>query len=360
MIINRHNYEECFILYWDNELSASQKQVVENFVKENHDLEEEFKLLGQTRFVPDNNIQLEKKEFLHNDSFINITNYEEQLLNYIDDEVTADQRKEIEVFTDQYLVVKQELSLLQKTKLQPVAEVLFPDKSILYRREEKVRVISMTWFRVAVAAAIILIAGFATFRLINTNGDTPEVAGINKPKNQPSGKTTDRSINNPSNQTQQETKNDLANTDKKSTKGQLKGKKDDERRVNETVVPNTLIAKRENKNNLPEERKNVNQQPDNMNTTGDGIIADATVLIKKDDRTAQANQPDATNTGFENSDVTLKVNPTLYIPEQEEREKGGLKEFLRKTTRVFERRTRIQTTTDDNKLLVGAFAVSLK
>jgi hypothetical protein len=50
MIIDRHNYEECFILYWDNELTVSQKQAVENFVKENTDLQEEFKLLGQTRF----------------------------------------------------------------------------------------------------------------------------------------------------------------------------------------------------------------------------------------------------------------------------------------------------------------------
>ena len=354
MIINRHNYEECFILYWDNELSASQKQVVENFVKENQDLQEEFTILGQTRFAPDNNIQLEKKEFLLNNSFINITNYEEQLLNYIDDEVTADQRKEIERFTGQYSVVKQELALLQKTKLQPEAEVMFPDKSILYRREEKVRVISMTWFRVAVAAAIILIAGFATFRLINTNGDIPTVAEINKPKNQPSDKTIEQPISNPANQIPQDTKVDLAKTDKKSTE-QSKDKK-----VEETVVPNTLIAKRENKNNLPEERKNVNQQPDNMNTTSDGIIAEATVVIKKDDRTVETNQTDVINTGFDKSDVTLKDNPTLYIPEQEEREKGGIKEFLRKTTRVFERRTRIQTTTDDNKLLVGAFAVSLK
>jgi hypothetical protein len=359
MIIDRHNYEECFILYWDNELSASQKQVVENFVKENQDLEEEFTILGQTRFVPDNNIQLEKKEFLLNNSFINITNYEEQLLNYIDDEVTADQRKEIERFTAQYSVVKQELSLLQKTKLQPEAEVVFPDKSILYRRDEKVRVISMTWFRVAVAAAIILIAGFATFRLINTNEGAPTVAGIDKSKNQPSDKTTNQPISNSANQIPQDTKEDLAKTDKKSTE-EPKAKKDVQRIFDETIVPKTSIAKRENKNNLPKERKNINQQPDNMNTTGDGIIADATVLIKKDDRTAQANQPDATNTGFEKSDVTLKANPTLYIPEQEEREKGGIKEFLRKTTRVFERRTRIQTTTDDNKLLVGAFAVSLK
>ena len=351
MIINRHNYEECFILYWDNELSASQKQVVENFVKENQDLQEEFNILGQTRFVPDNNIQLEKKEFLLNNSFINITNYEEQLLNYIDDEVTADQRKEIERFTAQYSVVKQELALLQKTKLQPEAEVIFPDKSILYRREEKVRVISMTWFRVAVAAAIILIAGFATFRLINTNGDTPTVAKVDKSKKQSSDKTTDLPIGNPANQIPQDTKNDLVKTGKKSTE-QPKDKK-----VDETIVPNTLIAKRENKNNLPEERKNIDQQMSNSNET----IAMANLPGReRNDAIVETNQPEAIDADFHNQDVTLKANPTLYIPEQEEREKGGIKEFLRKTTRVFERRTRIQTTTDDNKLLVGAFAVSLK
>jgi hypothetical protein len=355
MIIDRHNYEECFILYWDNELTASQKQAVENFVKENQDLQEEFTILGQTRFAPDSDIQLVKKEFLLNNSFINITNYEEQLLNYIDDEVTADQRKEIEVFTGQYSVVKQELALLQKTKLQPESEVFFPDKSILYRKEEKVRVISMTWFRVAVAAAIILIAGFATFRLINTNEGVPTVAGIDKSKNQPSDKTTNQPISNSANQIPQDTKEDLAKTDKKSTE-QPKAKKDVQRIIDETIVPKTSIAQRENKNNLPEERKNIDQQTSNPNDIAEASLPN----LKKDNSAAQTNQADAINANFHNQDVTPKADLTLYIPEQEEREKGGIKEFLRKTTRVFERRTRIQTTTDDNKLLVGAFAVSLK
>src|SRR6187551_2503894 len=105
MNIDRHNYEECFILYWDNELTIAQKQAVENFVKANADLQEEFKLLGETRFTPDSNIQFEEKEFLLNNSFINITNYEDQLLNYIDDEVTDDQRKEVEKFAGQYPAV---------------------------------------------------------------------------------------------------------------------------------------------------------------------------------------------------------------------------------------------------------------
>jgi len=363
MIINRHNYEECFILYWDNELTASQKQAVENFVKENADLQEEFKLLGETRFTPDNNIQFEEKEFLLNNSFINITNYEDQLLNYIDDEVTADQRKEIEKFAGQYSSVKQELALLQKTKLQPEAEVVFPDKSVLYRREEKpdsyrVRVISMTWFRVAVAAAIILIAGFATFKLVNTNknGDTPPVAKINNSQDQPSEKKADSLIS-----TEKDTKADLVKGDEKSTKEQTPDKTDNKKPIDKNEDQKALIAyQRENKNNLPEERKNVNEQPDNMKTTGDGIIAEVTVPLKKDTRIAQANQSEANDVDFSKSVVTLTTIPTLDIPEADEKEKGGIKEFLRKTTRVFERRTRIQTTTDDNKLLVGAFAVSLK
>jgi hypothetical protein len=358
MIIDRHNYEECFILYWDNELTSSQKQAVENFVKENPDLEEEFKILGQTRFVPDNNIQLQEKEFLTNDSFINITNYEEQLLNYIDDEVTTEQRKEVERFAGQYSAVKQELTLLQKTKLQPEAEVVFPDKSILYRREEKVRVISMTWFRVAVAAAIMLLAGFATFRLVNTskNGDTPPVARVEKSNDQSSKKAD--SLSNPGNSIPTES---LVKGNEKSPKEQTIDKNNNKSPVDKNDDQKPLIAQRENKNNLPEERKNINLQVEDPNKKIEQTFAEAGLpQLEKDTRTAETNASGVINTNFNDQSVTLKDNLTLYIPKQEEKEGGGIKEFLRKTTRVFERRTRIQTTTDDNKLLVGAFAVSLK
>jgi hypothetical protein len=354
MNIDRHNYEECFILYWDNELTASQKQAVENFVKENQDLEEEFTILGQTRFAPDNNIQLQEKEFLLNNSFINITSYEEQLLNYIDDEITPDQRKEVERFAGQYSAVKQELALLQKTKLQPEAEVIFPDKSILYRREENAdgyrhRVISMTWFRVAVAAAVILIAGFATFRLINTNknGDAPPIVKIDDPKDQSPVKKADESISNPDKQIAKDAKKDPV----------ISAKEEVKRTGDNTVVPMTSTAKRKNKNNLPNEGNR-----DTQTITPNDVIAEVDIPnVKKDNSKAANVESEKANTHFEDDDVTKSTTPTFanYTPPQE-KDGGGLKEFLRKTTRVFERRTRIQTTTDDNKLLVGAFAVSLK
>jgi len=366
MNIDRHNYEECFILYWDDELTVSQKQAVENFVKENQDLQEEFNILGQTRFTPDNNIQLEEKEFLLNNSFINITNYEEELLNYIDDEATAEQRKEVEKFVSQYSSVKQELTLLQKTKLQPDAEITFPDKSILYRREENAdsyrhRLISMTWFRVAVAAAIILIAGFATFKLINNNNgiDKVGVAKSNEPQKQPAINNPDKSISNPDNQLPKDSIESFVKGNEKSTKEPTSDKNKNKKPVDKKDDSKPLIAQRENKNKLPDERKITDQQSD-PNKIHDAIVEADLPNLKKDTRSAQTSQSDVINAGFPNQDVTLKANPTLYIPKQEEKEGGGIKEFLRKTTRVFERRTRIQTTTDDNKLLVGAFAVSLK
>jgi hypothetical protein len=354
MIIDRHNYEEFFILYWDDELIASQKQAVENFVNENPDLQEEFRILGETRFVPDKNVQFDEKGFLLNSSPINITNYEEQLLNYIDDELNNNERKEVEKLAAKLPVIQKELLLLQKTKLQPDTEVIFPDKSILYRREERVRVITMAWFRVAVAAAIILIAGFVTLRLINTDkvGDKIEVAKNSDPKNQSSNQKADELVIQPVNQ--EDPKESLARTGKKSSSEQTP-EKTSKKPALENKIPAPLIASTvENKNKLPR----TQQETDNNNET---FIA--SVEIPKDNNNAaQKSETDIINNPLEYSSVTKSSTPSFAIMDDDDfvKEKGGLKEFLRKTTRVFERRTKIQTTTDDNKLLLGAFAVSLK
>ena len=354
MKIDRHNYEEFFILYWDDELAAAEKQAVENFVNQNADLREEFEILGEARFAPDAAVQFKEKGFLLNNSFINITNYKEQLLNYIDDEVTAKERKEVEKFVGQNPDAQKELALLQKTKLQPEAEISFPDKSVLYRRVEKVRVISMTWFRVAVAAALIIIAGLTVFQFINTgkSGNAEPVAKVNKEKD--SKKTSiETPITNP----------DL-NTGKADDKLALETQKENiiniesKNKVDETPLASNPGKEVENKNNLLTSRKDVIE--DEQNSTKDEIVFTSVDLEKVDK--AIISDSGSINTSFTNSDVTIKPELALYIPEAEEKEKdgGGLKGFLRKTTRVFERRTKMQTTTEDNKLLVGAFAVSLK
>jgi hypothetical protein len=53
MNINTTNYEEYFLLYIDNELSAEQKTAVENFIEANPSYQKEFELLKQTVLAPE-------------------------------------------------------------------------------------------------------------------------------------------------------------------------------------------------------------------------------------------------------------------------------------------------------------------
>ena len=64
MNINRHNYEEFFLLYADNELPADQRRAVEDFVDQNPDLKEEFNLLNELHLEPDTTIFFDHKESL--------------------------------------------------------------------------------------------------------------------------------------------------------------------------------------------------------------------------------------------------------------------------------------------------------
>src|SRR5580765_377270 len=150
-MIDRHNYEEFFLLYVDNELNVEQKKQVELFVKANADLEEELVMLQQSRLIADESIVFHGKEKLmkeENDSFINMNNYEEYLVLYIDNELSEKEKITVEQFAGKHSHVKEELALFQQTKLQP-EEIVFAGKQSLYRREERVGVISMSWLRIA-------------------------------------------------------------------------------------------------------------------------------------------------------------------------------------------------------------------
>ena len=101
MNITRHNYEEYFILYMDNELGSEERRQVELFVQENADLKEELDWLLQSRLVADDSLVFDNKEQLMKTSgpgSINTTNYEEWLLLYTDNELTAEQKATVEKF----------------------------------------------------------------------------------------------------------------------------------------------------------------------------------------------------------------------------------------------------------------------
>ncbi|HLG40101.1 MAG TPA: hypothetical protein VI461_10545, partial [Chitinophagaceae bacterium] len=230
MKLNRYNYEEYFILYMDNELSSDDRREVEIFLQENPDLKAEMDMLLQSKLAPDTDINFNNKGSLmqFGSNSISMTNYEEWLLSYIDDELDNDERNEVEKFLAANPGVQKELSLLQRAKLQPEA-IVFPNKELLYRREEKVRVIAIKWWRIAAAAVVligILAAGIVLLnnksnndndRIVKdnkietpvnnnnnnnstpdqqspviTSEDKPEIANVSSPKNKPATRIKDR------------------------------------------------------------------------------------------------------------------------------------------------------------------------
>ena len=65
MQLNRQSYEEFFLLYADGELSHANKKAVEEFVQENPDLADEFAIVQETIFHPDESVIFEDKELLY-------------------------------------------------------------------------------------------------------------------------------------------------------------------------------------------------------------------------------------------------------------------------------------------------------
>jgi anti-sigma factor RsiW len=182
MNINRHNYEEFFLLYVDNELTAGQRKIVEAFVASNPDLQEEFDLIQQSIFTDD--IKLDTS-FINSllkpvDEESNIS--EEQLLLYVDDELRADEKAQVEKELVANTTLQKELQWLRRSQLTADTSIVFPDKSLLYKQAEPARVFSMsiTARRWSAAAAVVLLLGSAMWLMLDgtKTPDKPESIAV--------------------------------------------------------------------------------------------------------------------------------------------------------------------------------------
>lgn len=157
MHINRQNYETFFLLYADNELSAAERKTVEEFVDANPDLAEELQslldvILPAEISTADFKSNLYKKE-------IELDSLQESMLMALDGELDPVQAKKIQSAIKADINLQKEWNTWQQTTLDPKDKMVFADKKSLYRKEEG-RVVSISFWRVAVAAAVLLFGLF--------------------------------------------------------------------------------------------------------------------------------------------------------------------------------------------------------
>jgi hypothetical protein len=364
MNINRHNYEEYFILYMDNELASDERRQVEDFIQKHPDLKEELDVLLQYKMEPDISIIFDgKEELMMRDGYssISMANYEEWLTMYVDNELTSKQRNGLEQFVAANPQVKKELEIFQQTKLQP-EEIIFTNKESLYRREEKVRAIPMRWWRASAAAVVILSIGVTVVIVVQNKKSSDDRIVVIPDKGQKINKENSVAIKkefNPSvqpNTSQQPIiKNPQQITNVIARRNNIAEKK---LPVNAPVPEKKeepIITKNKERpsNDLP-------QPLNNLDLKNDAFKSDITKVIPPDEiRTPQKSK-------VKDDVVTTGPTPTSYSGSnsddlnQSDGKKGKLRGFLRKVTRTFEKNTNINATNDDDRVLIGGLALKLK
>ncbi len=181
MNINRHNYEEFFLLYTDGELSAPDRIAVEKFVAGNPDLEKELEMLTMTHLQAEPVIFENKEALLKKESGITLTNYSEYFLLLVDNELNDKEAAEVEKFVLQHPALQAEFTLLKLAKLEP-EPVVFRDKEVLYKKEKR-RIVPLFWMRMSVAAALLGIIA-TTWLLIRNGAVEIQPVAVNPPSKQ--------------------------------------------------------------------------------------------------------------------------------------------------------------------------------
>ncbi len=359
MNINRHNYEEFFILYLDNELDAAGRKAVETFAAEHPDLKEELELLQQYRLEPDASIVYPGKEELlkgEQGGAITLQNYEEFLLLYTDHELNDQDRQAVEKFAGENAAVKKELELLLQTRLEP-EQISFPDKNSLYKSEEKVRVLPVRWWRAA-AAVLLLGAGITAVLLNKKESPVPDDAVAVQPAGQLPSDTI-RAQKNPAAAEDPVTRyeNAFALNDNEPVQPAVRSPRKDnsvQTAGKVTADPQPELAQNENPktNNLSVPVSNPNIKEEKQESA-------LARLELSPEKTKQPDKNSLTNPVVTNPDPSPSDIMTASFKEDNGQKKNKLRGFFRKVTRTFEKRTNIDPTDEDNRLLVGGLAIKL-
>jgi len=370
MNINRHNYEEFFLLYLDNELCSEDRCRVELFVQENPDLRQELDILLQSRLIPDEAVIFQNKKELMKDEdslFINLDNYSEWLLLYTDNELSASQKLAVVNFVSQHPVVKKELDILLQTKLQAEENIVFPNKELLYRTatiddKERKPIIAIKWWRVAVAAALFLALGSTAFWMFNKKPEnsTTIAAGDKHPAKPATNPIIKQPVNKPIQPGVANNGNDQKNETIKANEEAVVVKKspalikDIQREQEENVLAET------NKNKLPQPTNNPNVDP---KTEQNNPIAkmDLPELPSLTNPKQIKSIPVVTLANPQPLDIRTAsmTAENDVIDASQSAKKNKLRGVFRKITRTFEKTTNINATNEDNRLLLGGLAIQL-
>lgn len=358
MNINRHNYEEFFLLYIDKELGAEDRAMVEAFVAANPDLKEELELLQQTTFTADTVVDPQLVQSLLKAETEESSISEELLLLHLDKELNTQQTAKVEQALQKDEQLQKEFRWLQRSQLTADETIVFPDKSILYRESQPARVFFMGTAarRWAAAAAVIVLLASGMWLMNSKQEHNNNNLAVAKPETQnPSSSTVPKVEQQSNNQSEETMNNDVSTEPQKQDLAVAAVNK----HTTNTSTPTG------NTNNI----QTNNTQTQTPVLTGQDVVVTQPVLTTTENNSTTnsniqetVNVPPVTNTANkyasyasynEDNDNQEEDNGVL----NEERQRStGLKGLLKKAKRTIERRTGIHT--GDSQVRFAMFAVN--
>lgn len=383
MKINRHNYEEYFILYLDNELSSEERLMVEAFVQQHSDLRDELQLLAQFKLKPDEEVVFAHKEqlFFAKETAENELQPEmnSALLLYLDNELSPAQKNELETAMKNNPLLKKEWDLLLRTRLQP-EQIVCSFKDTLYKTEKPVR---QFWVKWRYAAAAILLLAMAVSAIVVFTGnkkasDNPVVKTNQQDRKpnevvQDNNKVKVESFTQPENIVQPEVVKEEAlvkeikpvaptiisknSNDNKNEMVKQAAKIEKQLPVPALEKPEETIAINQNRNsnNLPLPENNPYLRTDIKKTDI------STTAFNKPEPDPEAMIP-KTNKVTNTIAASYNNNPAIVDEQESGKDNKKSRGLFRKILRTVVKRTNAVTNDDENddKLLIGGFAIRLK
>lgn len=388
MNITRQNYEELFLLYVDNELNIAQRKAVEAFVEENPDLRAELIMLQQSVLPADGHITFSNKESLLKTTStpnpVNETNCEEYFVLYADDELTNEQKDQIEQFVYRNPQYQAVFETLQQAKLMPDTSVIFPDKYALYRSEEddKAPVVRMRWWRMAAAVAVLLFVGGMGWYMVTKDGGVkvkPGVEGQFAHNDTPQAKQPEPSIQRQTPEVIADKENtpdrapEVAVTTDKANKDNQKNNSQSLPKVIAPVKDGiAVVNKKDEKNNdaqrnipvesnVPHNEAVVALEAQDVNKTS---LIDPTHhkgidrAVGNRDLAAAAVIP--TTTTKQVTEMDEPENPEVIYASNTDNRKNRMRGFFRKVSRVFDKTTNADPDHEKSSIRIASFEFALK
>lgn len=131
--IKRDDHETWFIAAVEGTLSEDEMLILDDFLKENPDLQKDFDLFMATKLEADANVVFQDKDLLKQpetdtSATIDADNFEAWCVAAVEGTLSAEQQNELDNYLQEHPELIREYKLFEATRLQPDQEVVFENK----------------------------------------------------------------------------------------------------------------------------------------------------------------------------------------------------------------------------------------